>query len=164
LSFELWFFAFSFKFLAFWKGIQMKRNKWKRRAFTLVELLVVILIISMLAAFVAPRMFKGLGKAKADIAKARIAIIENSLARFYLDCGRYPDDSEGLGVLLVPPSDVEDRWNGPYLKQSDLIDPWNNPYIYVAEGQINPGSFDLVSLGADGVDGGEGDNADIYND
>jgi general secretion pathway protein G len=141
----------------------MRQRKKERKAFTLVELLVVILIIAMLAAFVAPRMFKGLGKAKADIARAKMAIIENALGRFYIDCGRYPDDSEQLEVLLMAPSDAEDKWNGPYLKESDLIDPWNNPYIYVAEGQYNPGSFDLISLGADGMDGGEGDNEDIAN-
>ncbi len=142
----------------------MKRKERKIKAFTLVELLVVILIISMLAAFVAPRMFKGLGKAKRDIARAKMAIIEDSLARFYIHCGRYPDDSEGLEVLLVPPADVEDKWNGPYLKRSELLDPWNNPYIYVAEGQYNPGSFDLVSLGQDGMEGGDGDNEDIVNE
>lgn len=142
----------------------MKRKKQKRKAFTLVELLVVILIISMLAAFVAPRMFKGLGKAKRDIARAKMAIIEDSLARFYIDCGRYPDDSEGLDVLLVAPTDLEEKWNGPYCKRSNLLDPWDNPYIYFAEGEVNPGSFDLVSLGADGADGGEGDNEDVVND
>ena len=142
----------------------MKQRRKERKAFTLVELLVVILIISMLAAFVAPRVFKGLGKAKADIARAKMALIEDALARFYIDCGRYPDDSEGLEVLLVPPSDVEDKWNGPYLKRSELLDPWNNPYIYVAEGQYNPGSFDLISLGADGMAGGGDDNTDIANE
>jgi general secretion pathway protein G len=142
----------------------MKRMKRKEKAFTLVELLVVILIISMLAAFVAPRMFKGLGKAKRDIAKAKMAIIEDALARFYISCGRYPDDSEGLEVLLVAPADLTEQWSGPYLKRSELLDSWDNPYIYVAEGQVNPGSFDLVSFGADGMEGGEGDNEDIYND
>jgi len=142
----------------------MKRSKRKRKAFTLVELLVVILIISMLAAFVAPRMFRGLGKAKKDIAKAKMAIIENALGRFYIDCGRYPDDSEGLEALITPPADLEEKWNGPYLKQSELLDPWEHPYIYVAEGQINPGSFDLISLAADGMEGGEGDNEDVFND
>src|SRR4030042_4925671 len=135
----------------------MKRMKQNRKAFTLVELLVVILIISMLAAFVAPRMFKGLGKAKQDIAKARMVIIEDSVQRFYIECGRYPDDSEGLEVLLVPPADLEEKWNGPYLKRSDLIDPWNNPYIYVSEGQYNPGSFDIISLGAEGMEVREGE-------
>jgi len=144
----------------------MKRKKNNRRkAFTLVELLVVVLIITMLAAFVAPRMFSGIGKTKADLTKAKMAIIENALARFYIDCGRYPDDSEGLEVLVLPPSDMEEgKWNGPYLKRSELLDMWENPYIYVAEGEYNPGSFDLISLGADAMDGGEGDDMDIYND
>ena len=146
--------------------MERKNNKNRnRKAFTLVELLVVVLIITMLAAFVAPRMFSGIGKTKADLSKAKMAIIENAMARFYIDCGRYPDDSEGLGVLVLPPSDIEEgKWNGPYLKRSDLVDLWENPYIYVAEGEYNPGSFDLISLGADAMDGGEGDNADIIND
>ena len=143
----------------------MERKNRNRKAFTLVELLVVVLIITMLAAFVAPKMFSGIGKTKADLSKAKMAIIENSLARFYIDCDRYPDDSEGLEVLVLPPSDMEEgKWNGPYLKRSDLLDLWDNPYIYIAEGEYNPGSFDLVSLGADAMDGGEGDNADIIND
>jgi len=143
----------------------MERKNWKRKAFTLVELLVVVLIITMLAAFVAPRMFSGIGKTKADLSKAKMAIIENAIARFYIDCGRYPDDSEGLEVLVLPPSDMEEgKWNGPYLKRSDLLDLWDNPYFYFAEGEYNPGSFDLISLGADAMDGGEGDNADIIND
>jgi len=142
----------------------MKRTKSKRKAFTLVELLVVIMIIGMLAAFVAPKMLTGLGKAKRDIAKAKMAIIADALARFYLDCGRYPDDSEGLEVLIVPPADLEEKWNGRYLKPSELLDPWDNPYLYVSEGEVNPGSFDLISYGADGLEGGEGDNEDIFND
>ena len=142
----------------------MKRARSRKKAFTIVELLVVIIIISMLAAFVAPKMFKGLGKARWDIAKTKMAIIENALGRFYVDCGRYPDDSEGLDVLVSPPEDLEEKWNGPYLKQSELLDPWENPYVYVEEGEINPGSFDLISFGADGQEGGEGDNEDIYND
>jgi general secretion pathway protein G len=146
------------------KGLQMKRRKQKRKAFTLVELMVVILIIGMLAAFVAPKMFKSLGKAKSQIARAKMAIIESGLGQFYVDCGRYPDDSEGLEVLLVAPVDLEGKWNGPYVKRSELLDPWDNPYIYMAEGEYNPGSFDLISLGGDGMEGGEGDNADIVND
>jgi general secretion pathway protein G len=142
----------------------MTNKKQKRKGFTLVELLVVILIISMLAVFVAPRMFTGLGEAKTKIAKAKMAIIDGALARFFYDCGRYPDDSEGLDALITPPAGLEEKWKGRYLKPSELLDPWEHPYIYVAEGQINPGSYDLVSLGADGLEGGEGENADIYND
>ena len=143
----------------------MERKNRKRKAFTLVELLVVVLIITMLAAFVTPKFFSGIGKTKAQLTKAKMAIIENALARFYIDCGRYPDDSEGLEVLVMAPADIEEgKWNGPYLKRSDLLDLWDNPYIYIAEGEYNPGSFDLVSLGADLMDGGEGDNEDIIND
>ncbi|MHC4396104.1 MAG: type II secretion system major pseudopilin GspG [Planctomycetota bacterium] len=138
--------------------------KKKEKAFTIAELLVVIVIISMLAAFVVPRMFRGLGKAKWDIAKARMAIIEDALLKFYSDCERYPDDSEGLDALIVAPADLEEKWNGRYLKPSLILDPWDNPYLYVEEGQINPGHFDLISLGADGQEGGEGDDEDIYND
>jgi len=145
--------------------MKRKNNNNKRKAFTLVELLVVVLIITMLAAFVAPRMFRGIGKTKADLTKAKMAIVESALSRFYLDCGRYPDDSEGLEVLVLPPTDMEEgKWRGPYLKRSEILDLWNNPYIYIAEGEYNPGSFDLISLGADGAEGGEGDNMDIVND
>jgi len=148
----------------FRKGSLMKKNKQKEKAFTIVELLVVVLIISMLAAFVVPRMLKKGRGARKDIAKAKMAIIESALGMFSSDCGRYPDDSEGLEALLVAPKDFEGKWNGPYLKKSDLLDPWGNPYIYVEEGEINPGSFDLISYGADGQAGGDGDNEDIYND
>ena len=144
--------------------LKMTKKKQKRKGFTLVELLVVVLIISMLAVFVAPRMFTGLGKAKKDIARAKMAIIENALGRFFIDCDRYPDDSEGLDVLINPPAGLEEKWKGRYLKPSELLDPWDHPYIYVAEGQVNPGSYDLVSLGADGLEGGEGENEDIVND
>ena len=137
----------------------------RRRGFTLVELLVVVLIIGMLGTLLVPRRFKGLGKTKAQIAQTKMVIIEDSLARFQLDCGRLPDEAEGgLEALLVAPPELEEKWNGPYLKRSQLEDPWGNLYIYVSEGEINPGSFDLISFGADGQEGGEGENADLYNE
>ena len=139
-------------------------QKNRKRGFTLVELLVVVLIISMLAIFVVPRVFKSMGNTKASIAKSKMALIEEALGRFYLDCERYPDDSEGLGVLVEAPEGLEDKWQSSYIKRSHLVDPWDNPYVYVAEGEINEGSYDLISYGADGVEGGEGDNEDIYND
>ena len=143
----------------------MKRIRRSRKGFTLIELLVVILIISMLAGFVAPNVLKRLGKAKTDLARPRMAVIENAIKSFEFDCGRLPDESEGgLEALLVAPADLEEKWNGPYLKKSQLLDPWGNEYLYLSEGQVNIGSFDLVSLGADGQEGGEGENADIIND
>ena len=142
----------------------MKRMKRKEKAFTLVELLVVILIISLIATVISQRVFTGLGKARSDIAKAKMAIIEGAIGRFYLDCGRYPDESQGLSELIEMPADLEENWRGRYLKPSELLDPWKNPYIYIEEGIVNPGSFDLISYGADGMEGGEGDDEDIYND
>lgn len=142
----------------------MKRMKRKEKAFTLVELLVVILIISLIATVISRRVFMGLGKAKRDIAKAKMANIETAIGIFYLHCGRYPDESQGLSELIEMPAELEEKWSGPYLKQSELLDPWDNPYIYIEEGVVNPGSIDLISYGADGMEGGEGDDEDIYND
>jgi general secretion pathway protein G len=136
----------------------------RKNGFTIVEILVVIILISLIATLIAPKMFKELGAQKAKIAKAKMATIEGAIGRFYLDCERFPDESVGLEELIVCPSGLEDKWKGAYLKKSDLLDPWNNSYIYVASGQVNPGNFDLISYGADGAEGGEGDNADIYND
>ncbi|MBP7052925.1 MAG: type II secretion system major pseudopilin GspG [Phycisphaerae bacterium] len=143
----------------------MRHMRRRRRGFTLVELLVVVGIIAMLATMLVPRVFKGMGKAKTDIARAKMAVIEDSLARFQYDCGRLPDEAEGgLECLLAPPAELEDKWNGPYLKKSQLLDPWGNEYQYLAEGQTNVGSYDIISYGADGAEGGEGDNADIVNE
>ncbi len=144
----------------------MKRRRKERKGFTLVELLVVIIIISMLGAFVAPKVFSSLGRAKKDLARPRMALVEDALERFALHCGRYPDESEGLEALLMCPAALEEEgvWSGPYIKTSQLEDPWGNPFVYVAEGEVNPGSYDLICLGSDGEEGGEGDAEDIYNE
>ncbi len=142
----------------------MKRNKRKNKAFTLVEVLVVIVLLALIATIYVPKMFKGLGEQKRKLARTQIAYIESAIITFQLDCGRLPDESLGLEELITPPADLEEKWNGPYLKKSELYDPWENPYIYAEEGEINMGSFDLTSYGADGTEGGEGDDADIYND
>lgn len=146
----------------------MQRRKFRfRKGFTFVEIMVVVVIIGLLATIIIPRALKGLGKAKRDIARSKMTVIEDALGRFYLDCGRYPSDSEGLEILAEkesPSSDLDNKFGGPYLKRSELLDPWERPYLYVAEGTVNAGSFDLISYGADGVIGGEGDNQDIVND
>ena len=138
--------------------------KRKRKGFTVIELLAVAMIIALLAVFVVPRAFKGVGKAKRDIAKGKMAIIGQGLSRFQYDCGRLPSDAEGLDALLNPPPDLDEKWDGPYIKQSDLFDPWENEFVYYEQGTINIGSYDLICLGADGAEGGEGDNEDILND
>ena len=144
------------------KGTDM-RNPKRRTGFTIIEIMVVAVILAMLATFIIPSIGKKFGKAKANIARAKMSRAESALEEFRMDCGRYPTDSEGLDVLLAAPADLEGKWDGPYVKESEMLDPWNNRYIYVAEGTVNPGSYDIVSLGADGQEGGEGENADIVN-
>lgn len=140
-------------------------NKRKQqKGFTLLEVLAVAAIIALLAVFVVPRAFKGLGKAKTDIARGKMGIIEGGISQFQYDCGRLPTNNEGLDALLQAPVDLEEKWGGPYCKRSHLEDPWGNQFEYISEGMINMGSYDLICFGADGVEGGEGDNEDIYND
>lgn len=147
------------------RGIRMMRSRREKKGFTLIELMVVIVIIAMLGTFVAGPVMKKLKRAKSDLAKPRMALIENALKQFEFDCGRLPDESEGgLEALMTAPPELEEKWNGPYLKKSQLLDPWDNPYVYISEGQFNVGSFDLMCYGADGQEGGEGENADIVND
>jgi general secretion pathway protein G len=142
----------------------MRTNRRKKKAFTLVEVLVVIVLLALIASVYVPRMYRGMGEQKGKMAKTKMAIIESAIITFQLDCGRLPDESLGLDELITPPADLEEKWKGPYLKQSQLLDPWKNPYEYVEQGEVNPGSFDLISYGADGTEGGEGEDADVYND
>ncbi len=136
----------------------------KRKGFTLIELIVVISIISLLVVFVAPKMFRQLGQAKKDLVIPRMKLVEDALERFAINCGRYPDDSEGLGVLLAAPDGLEEKWRGPYLKRKQLLDPWDNPFVYEAAADTTSGNYVLISYGADGEPGGEGDNEDITNE
>jgi general secretion pathway protein G len=133
-----------------------KRIK-NRRGFTLIELLVVMVILGLLAALVGPRLFGHVGAANQKAAKTQIEMLGQGLDAFRLDVGRYPTTSEGLNALVTNPG-VE-GWNGPYLKKGLPNDPWKKPYMYEAPGQH--GDYDLVSYGADGAPGGEGENKDI---
>ena len=139
----------------------MRRKKTKKRkGFTLVELLVVIVIISLLAGIVAPRFIGQIGRAQRDLAKPKMTPIESAIDAFYLNTGYLPSN---LDELIICPPGLEDVWSGPYLKASQLLDPWENPYVYIPEGTINVNSYDLISYGADGAPGGDGENEDIYN-
>jgi general secretion pathway protein G len=126
--------------------------------FTLVELLVVMIIIGLLAALVGPRFIRQEEKAKIKATKAQIELLGTALDTFRLDVGRYPRAEEGLEALRTKPGGLE-RWDGPYLKKELPLDPWGNAYVYKSPGEHGP--FDIVSYGADGAPGGEGDNRDI---
>lgn len=129
------------------------------RGFTLVELLVVLVILGLIAAFAAPQVIKYLGSAKTDSAAIQIERLSGILDLYRLEVGRYPSTDEGLQALVERPFDAED-WNGPYLKKADaLIDPWGRAYQYRQPGEH--GDFDLYSLGADGSDGGDGEDQDV---
>jgi general secretion pathway protein G len=127
--------------------------------FTLIELLVVLVILGLLAAFVAPQVLNYLGKAKTDVARAQVMNIASILDLYRLEVGRYPDQQDGLEALLQAPPDAP-RWNGPYVKKADaLVDPWGEIYQYRIPGEH--GDYDLFTLGADQAAGGEGENEDI---
>jgi general secretion pathway protein G len=126
---------------------------------TLFELLIVLAILAFLATIVAPRVVGYLGRAKSDVARAQASNIASSLELYFLDFEQYPTKEEGLEALVEAPAGAS-GWRGPYLKEaSGLTDPWGRPYLYepAAEGD----GFEIVSLGRDGEDGGEGENADI---
>ena len=127
--------------------------------FTLLELLVVIVIIGLLAAYVGPKYFSQLGKSEVTIAKAQIEAFEKSLDTYRLDVGRYPTGEEGLAALMAAPASAGAKWNGPYLKKGVPQDPWGHPYQY--RSPAAKGEYEIVSLGRDGQPGGAGDNADI---
>ncbi len=129
--------------------------------FTLLELLVVIVIIGLLAAYVGPKYFSQLGKSEVTIAKAQIEAFEKSLDTYRLDVGRYPTTEEGLGALLTAPATAGAKWNGPYLKKALPLDPWGHPFQYRAPGTKS--EFEILSLGRDGQPGGTGEDADITN-
>ena len=132
-----------------------KLNKRLQRndGFTLIEILVVMAIIAMLAVMVAPNLFNQQAGAMRDVARTEISTLEAALDIYRLDVGEYPDTLDGLM------EDDTDRasWNGPYLRRAVPTDPWDNEYVYEGNGR----EFTLLSYGADGMSGGEDDDADI---
>jgi general secretion pathway protein G len=143
----------------------MKTHRIKKcsQAFTLVELMVVVVILGILAATIIPQVMGLPKEAKVGAAKAHIAELESAVERFYVHMDRYPSADEGLKVLVDPPAgDDTKKWRGPYIKQL-RNDPWDHPYQYRCPGTHHASSFDIWSQAADGADGGEGENADIGN-
>jgi len=115
--------------------------------FTLLELLVVVVIIGLLAGYVAPKYFSQVGKSEVQVARAQIDSLEKALDQYRLDKRRYPTAEEGLTAVQ------------PYLKKSLPADPWGRPYVY----RSSAGEVEIVSLGRDGKSGGQGEDADIKN-
>jgi general secretion pathway protein G len=130
------------------------------RGVTLIELLVVMVILGLIAAVASQTFFKKVDSAMRTSAKNQITELEGALDLFRLDAGRYPTAEEGLQALRTRPAGLE-SWDGPYLKKDLPTDPWKKAYIYRRPGQH--GDFDLISFGADGQEGGEGDGADIVS-
>jgi general secretion pathway protein G len=136
-------------------------EKHQRAAgFTLIELMIVLFILGLLAALVAPRLMGRVGKAKQKSAQAQLQMLGTALDLFHLDVGRYPSDEEGLKSLYQKPDNLP-AWAGPYLTKDVPKDPWGRNYVYKFPGEHGP--YDLYSLGADGQSGGEGENSDINN-
>ncbi len=125
--------------------------------FSLIELLIVMVIMGLLAALVGPRMFGKVGKSKQNAARSQMALFETALDTYRLDVGKYPSAEQGLQALRTKPSD-EEKWDGPYLPKSVPKDPWGHPYVY---SRTDNGEVKMISLGADGTEGGEGEDKDI---
>ena len=138
----------------------MRPFPFKQHGFNLLELLVVLVILGLLAGYVAPKYFSQVGKSEVKTARAQIDALEKALDQYRIDTGRYPSTEQGLAALNTKPAD-EARWDGPYLKKSVPNDPWGKPYQYRSPGEH--GELDLYSFGKDGQPGGTGEAADITN-
>lgn len=142
------------------------RPKWLQRrrddgGFTLLEMLVVLAIMGLLAAIIAPQVLKYLGTSRTQTAKVQIQNVDAALQLFRLDVGRFPTQEEGLNALVTAPPTAP-GWNGPYLQKSAALnDPWANPYQYRNPGRH--GEVDVYSLGSDHAEGGTGEAADVGN-
>jgi general secretion pathway protein G len=139
---------------------KFKKRIIDNKGFTLLELLVVMIILGLLAALVAPKFFSHVGKAKTKAAKTQIELLGTALDTMRLDVGRYPTTEEGLNALRED-SGIS-RWEGPYLPKSVPKDPWQRPYIYSYPGE-NGSEYDIFSYGSDGTQGGSGEDQDVAN-
>jgi len=134
----------------------MRTTNRQRKAFTLIELLLVMVILVVLAGVVVTRFGNRTEQARDAAAKTDIQAIDTAIEAFQVDCQRYPTNEEGLGALITAPAGVQDKWKGPYLKRNDVpVDPWNRPYVYHYPGAHNTSSYDLLSMGPDGREGGD---------
>lgn len=134
--------------------------KRKTAGFTLIEIILVVVIMSLIAAIVVPRFFNKVERSKRQIARTQIVMLENGIKLFKLDTGRFPTSEEGLAVLQKNPGNIV-HWDGPYMEKTLPRDPWGRAFLYVCPG--SHWDFEIISLGADGKPGGEGENQDVVN-
>ena len=138
-----------------------QRRRRSERGVTLIEMMVVVIIIGLFAALVGPQLFKNVGKSKRTAAHAQIENFMTALVSYNGDVGAFPTTEMGLQVLRVKPENVN-NWSGPYLMKDIPQDPWGRPYLYKYPGEHGDAP-EIVSLGADGQPGGEGENADVVS-
>ena len=138
---------------------QQRRRQRRQAGVTLIEMLVVVTIIALFAALVAPNMFKQGDKARVTATRAQINNLKTALGAYKLDTGVFPTSEQGLQALRVPPANTP-QWAGPYLQMDIPNDPWGHPYNYKFPGDHGD-EPDISSFGADGQPGGDGINADI---
>ena len=132
------------------------RTRSRKRAFTLIELLLVLVILGVLAAIVVPKFSGRTEQARVTAAQSQISTFDTALDAFEVDNGYYPKGKDGLNELVNKPGNAL-NWRGPYLKSQIPNDPWGNAYIFECPGKRNPSSYDLTSLGPDGRKGGDDD-------
>ena len=137
-------------------------KKRREDGWTFMETIIVIAIVLILTTTVGFTAIKNIGKARVVSAKTQIDSFVIALESFYIDCGKYPTQEQGLEALVVKPSDdfLSSKWNGPYLYKDIPMDPWGNPYEYVVQG-YNEQPYSIRSFGADGYEGGQKDDEDI---
>lgn len=142
--------------------VEQRHELRARAGFTLLEVLVVIAIIVTLASVVAPAVFRNVGDAKIGAARSQIEILALALDSYRMNNDAYPTTEQGLEALRSRPTvgDSPRNWQGPYLRKGVPLDPWNRPYHYQSPGRVNSDSYDLYTLGRDGLRGGAGEDAD----
>lgn len=140
-----------------------KLTRKHTKGFTLIELLIVMIILGLLASLVGPRLFGQLDSSKIKAARTQIEMMGAALDTYRLDMSRYPSTEQGIAALSEKPADAAEaaKWRGPYLKKRVEKDPWGNNYIYKSPGEKS--DYELSSLGADGKEGGSGDDTDIHS-
>lgn len=134
------------------------RKLRRQRGFTILEIVIVFILLAGIMAFVGPKIFEQMGRAKSQEARIKIQSLAGQVEMFRLEVGKYP---QSLQELVRAPGGADGKWNGPYAKEADLKDAWGNDYSYAVPGQGKP--FDITSMGADGRPGGEGEAKDVSN-